>query len=186
MLVLLDRDGVLNVEPADWVKSSDELVMIEGAAEAVARLNAAGHRVVVVTNQSVVGRGIIDQATLESIHDRLRTRLAEARAHVDEIISCFDPPWAATARRKPGPAMLCEALARCNAVAETTPLIGDALTDLEAASAAGCQRILVRTGKGRQTESMGLPEHVLPVSVFDHLAAAIDGLLRRGRPRRGA
>lgn len=185
MLVLLDRDGVLTAEPADWVKSPDELVMIEGAAEAVARLNGAGHRVVVVTNQSVVGRGIIDEAALEAIHDRLRTRLAEVGAHVDGIISCFDPPWAATPRRKPGPAMLCEALNGCDARAETTPMIGDALTDLEAASAAGCQRILVRTGKGRQTESSGLPDHVLPVSVFDHVAAAIDSLLRRGRTRRG-
>ena len=185
MLVLLDRDGVLNEEPGDWVKSPDELVMIEGAAEAVARLNAAGHCVVVITNQSVVGRGIIDETTLEAIHDRLRTHLAEASAHVDGIISCFDPPWAATPRRKPGPAMLCEALARRNALAESTLMIGDALTDLEAASAAGCQRILVRTGKGGQTESSGLPDHVLPVSVFDHLAAAIDSLLRHGHLRRG-
>ncbi len=176
-LVLLDRDGILNEDRPDSVTSPDELFVLPGAAAAVARLNRAGVRVVVVTNQSVVGRGIIDTATLERIHDRLRGELATAGAHVDEVIHCPDAPDAPTRRRKPGPGMLEEALARYGAAAAKTPMIGDALRDLEAAAAAGCPRILVRTGKGRQTEVAGLPAHVLPVSVYDDLAAAVDDLV---------
>ena len=177
MLVLLDRDGVLNLEPPDRVISPDQLELIDGAAEAVARLNAAGHTVVVATNQSIVGRGVIDSAMLECIHDRLSDLLAAKGGRLDDILSCTDAPWAATARRKPGPDMLLEALARYQSKPAATPFIGDDVTDLEAAARAGCRRILVRTGKGRTLEAEGPPDHVLPVAVYDDLGAAVDALL---------
>lgn len=176
-LVLLDRDGVLNEDRPQSVRLPGELVLLPRAAEAVARLNAAGIKVAVLTNQSVVGRGIIDAAMLDRIHDRLRDELARAGARLDAIFVATDAPDAPTARRKPGGAMLREALDRFGASAAETPMIGDDLRDLEAAAAVGCRRILVRTGKGRATQAAGLPPHVLPVAIHEDLWSAVDALL---------
>lgn len=180
-MVLLDRDGVLNEDRADSVTRPDELVLLPGAAEAVARLNRAGVRAVVVTNQSLIGRGVIDVAVLERIHDKLRADLAQEGARLDDILVCPDHPDRATGRRKPEPGMLREALARFGAAAASTPVIGDSLTDLEAAAAVGCPRVLVRTGKGAATESGRLPDRVMPVAVYDDLAAAVAALLEESR-----
>lgn len=177
MLVLLDRDGVLNEERADYVKSPDELVMIEGSAQAVSRLNDAGHKIALVTNQSAVGRGMISADMLERIHEKLRTELARSGARLEEIFVCTDPPWAATERRKPGAGMLREALERFRAVPPETYMIGDSLRDLQAAATAGCQRVLVRTGNGSATQAQGLPNEVLPVAVYENLPSAVDALL---------
>ena len=177
MLVLLDRDGVLNEERGDFVKNPGELVMIEGSAKAVADLNGAGHRGVLITNQSVVGRGIIPQDMLDRIHDALRTELAKEGGHLDEIYACTDPPWAATDRRKPGAGMLREAMSQFRSVADETPMIGDSLRDLQAAASAGCRRILVRTGNGAATQADGLAPDILPVAVYENLRGAVDMLL---------
>lgn len=177
MLVIVDRDGVLNQDRPDSVKDPGELVMIAGAAAAVARLNRAGRRVAVCTNQSIVGRGIIDTAMLDRIHVRLREELARAGAHVDAILVCPDPPWAPTRDRKPLPGLLEQALRRFQAEPARTPAIGDALRDLEAAAAAGCPRHLVRTGKGAATQANGIAPTVLPVRVHDDLARAVDFIL---------
>jgi len=176
-LVLLDRDGVLNVDREDSVKNPGELVMLPGAAEAVARLNAASRLVAVCSNQSVVGRGIIDEAMLGRIHEKLTAELARAGGRLDAIFHCSYTPQNAGPRRKPAPGMLFEAMRRFRIAAEDTVMIGDALSDLEAASAAGCRRILLRTGKGAMAQAEGLPRHVLPVAVCEDLAAAVDSLL---------
>ena len=180
MLVLLDRDGVLNEERPGFVRNPDELVMIAGAAAAVARLSAAGHRTVVITNQSVVGRGLIDAEMLERIHHKLCSEVARAGGRIEAVLACLDPPWAPTARRKPGPGMLREALAHFAAEAAESPMIGDSLRDLEAAHAAGCRRVLVRTGNGAATQAAGIPAALAPVAVFDDLAEAVDTLLVAG------
>jgi D-glycero-D-manno-heptose 1,7-bisphosphate phosphatase len=180
VLVILDRDGVLNADRPDSVKNPDELVMIAGAAAAVARLNRAGLRVAVCTNQSIVGRAIIDQAMLDRIHAKLRDALAREGAHVDAWFVCPDAPWAATRQRKPEPGMLLDALRRFGADAAHTPVIGDALTDLQAAAAAGCPRHLVRTGKGAATQGAGIPAALLPVAVHDDLAQAVEAILGAG------
>ena len=180
MLVLLDRDGVLNENRDDHVKSPAELAMIDGSAAAVADLNAAGHRVVLVTNQSAVGQGVISRGMLDCVHDALRDELARADGRLDDIFFCVDPPWAVTERRKPGPGMLREALSRYRAIAGETPMIGDSLRDLQAAAAAGCRRVLVRTGNGAATQARGLPEDVLPVAVHENLRGAVDALLEGG------
>ena len=176
-LVLLDRDGVLNADRPDSVKSPAELVMLPGAAAAVARLNAAGRLVVVCTNQGVVGRGVIDETTLERIHEKLRGELARADARLDALLHCADHPHHPGPRRKPAPGMLREAMMRFRVAPDETVMIGDALVDLEAAAAAGCRRLLVRCGKGRDTQAAGLPAHVLPVAVHEDLAAATAALL---------
>jgi len=176
MLVLLDRDGVLNEDRADFVKTPAELVMIADAADAVARLNAANHTVAVVSNQSVVGRGLMSSDDLDAVHATLKNALTAASGHLDALITCTDPPWAATPRRKPGPGMLQEALDRFDATPENAVMIGDATRDLEAAAVLGIRRILVRTGKGRATEA-DLPAALQPVTVYDDLARAVDALL---------
>ena len=179
-LALLDRDGVINVDRRDSVKSLDELALIPGSAAAIARLNVAGIRVAVVTNQSVVGRGVIPMRQLEAIHQLLAEMLAREGARLDALFVCTDPPGAPSRRRKPQPGMLIEALQRFGARPGETPMIGDDLRDLEAAYAAGCQRVLVRTGKGAATQAAGIPAALLPVSVHADLAAAVDALLGQG------
>jgi D-glycero-D-manno-heptose 1,7-bisphosphate phosphatase len=176
-LVLLDRDGVLNADRPDSVKSPAELQLLPGAAAAVRRLNEAGRLVVVCTNQGVVGRGIIDEPLLDRIHDKLRAELAQAGGHLDGLIHCPDSPERPGPRRKPAPGMLREAMARFGVPAAETVMIGDALVDLQAAAAAGCRRLLVRTGKGRATQAAGIPAELLPVAVHEDLAAAVDALL---------
>jgi D-glycero-D-manno-heptose 1,7-bisphosphate phosphatase len=176
-LVLLDRDGVLNADREDSVKTPAELVMLPGAGEAVARLNNAGRLVALISNQSVVGRGIIDAAMLARIQERLTDELARAGAKLDAVFYCTDAPHAAGPRRKPAPGMLFEAMRQFRIAAEDTVMIGDQLSDLEAASAAGCRRILLRSGKGAASQAEGLPRHVLPVAVCEDLSSAVDRVL---------
>jgi D-glycero-D-manno-heptose 1,7-bisphosphate phosphatase len=176
MLVLLDRDGVLNEDRQDFVKTPAELVMIPGAASAVARLNAAGHTIAVVSNQSGVGRGVMTDHDLEAVNSTLKRMIEADGGRLDAIFTCSDPPWAATERRKPGPGMLQDALKKFHAAPVEAVMIGDAARDLEAAAVLGIRRILVRTGKGRNVES-NLPSALQPVTVYDDLAAAAEALI---------
>jgi len=176
-LVLLDRDGVLNEDRADFVKHPGELVLIPGVGEAVARLNRAGIKVAVVSNQSAVGRGIISSEMLEQINSRLKTELAASTARIDLFLVCTDAPGQPSERRKPAPGMLREALSHFRLRPADAVMIGDQLSDLRAAQAAGVARFLVRTGKGAQTQAQGLPADILPVSVYDSLMAAAVSLV---------
>ncbi|MBL8704162.1 MAG: HAD-IIIA family hydrolase [Rhodospirillales bacterium] len=173
-LVLLDRDGVLNVDRPDSVRHPDALELIPGAAAAVARLNKAGVIAALVSNQAVVGRGEVAPSMLDHIHAKMRTLLQQAGAHLDAEFVCTDAHD--SPRRKPAPGMLLEAMARFGAAPAETMMIGDALRDLEAAAAAGCPRVLVLTGKGAETAS-DLPDRVRPVAIRADLAAAVDALL---------
>ncbi|HSE78235.1 MAG TPA: HAD-IIIA family hydrolase [Alphaproteobacteria bacterium] len=179
-LVLLDRDGILNEDRHDYVKTPDELVMIPGAAQAVARLNRAGYAVAICTNQSSIGRGIVSPETIERIHLRLAQHLAAVGAHVDAIFVCPDPPGPPSRCRKPAPGMLIDALRQFHATPAETPFFGDQLRDLEAATAAGCPRHLIRTGRGPETQAVGLPAAVLPVSVHESLDAAVTAIIAAG------
>ena len=176
-LVLLDRDGVLNHDRADYVKTPAELVMIPGAAAAVARLNAAGALVAVCTNQSAVGRGIIAAAMLERIHAQLRDMLARDGARLDALFACTEAPGPASTHRKPAPGMLIDALRKFRVLPTDAVMIGDSLRDLQAAQRADVARILVRTGHGAATQAAGLPPEILPVAVHDDLAQAVASLL---------
>src|SRR5262249_61544566 len=127
----LDGEGVPDVAPDASVNAPGEWASPPGAAEAVARLNAAGRLVAVCTNQSVVGRGLIDEAMLVLIHHKLKGELARVGARLDAIIHCSDAPSHAGPRRKPAPGMLFEAMQRFRVAPEDTVMIGDALSDLE-------------------------------------------------------
>jgi D-glycero-D-manno-heptose 1,7-bisphosphate phosphatase len=151
--------------------------MIARAGEACAALNRAGVKIVIVSNQPAVGRGIISSDMLERIHDRLREALGAQGGRIDLLLTCTDPPGAESARRKPAPGMLREALAHFRVARDEAVMIGDRVSDLTAARAAGVTPILVRTGKGAQLQAQGLPQDILPVPVYDSLYAAVEGLL---------
>jgi D-glycero-D-manno-heptose 1,7-bisphosphate phosphatase len=177
-LVMLDRDGVLTEERDGSVKHPGELKLIEGAAGAVAQLNAAGIKTALVSNQSVVGRGIISAEMLERIHAKLRTELADAAgARLDLLLTCTDTPDSRSERRKPAPGMLREALAHFRVAPHEAVMIGDQVTDLRAALAAGVEPVLVRTGKGAELLAKGLAQDILRVRVYASLTSAVEALL---------
>jgi D-glycero-D-manno-heptose 1,7-bisphosphate phosphatase len=182
-VVLLDRDGVINVPRKYHVKSPAELELIAGAAEAIARLSEAGVRIVICTNQPEVARGIINRRQLDEIHQSLRQRLARTGARIDLILCCTDDDHSSGAR-KPAPGMLLDAMQRFGAKPADTPFVGDQREDLEAAANAHCRRVLVRSGNGRKTEEEGLPNTVQPIEVHDDLTAFVDHYLASKRKRR--
>lgn len=174
-LVILDRDGVINFDSPSFIKTPDEWRPIPGSLEAIARLNQAGFRVVVATNQSGLGRGLLDMATLNAIHDKMHRALAQAGGRIDALFFCPHSAESACACRKPAPGMLEEIAQRFGADLKGVPSIGDSLRDLQAAAAAGAWPMLVLTGKGRETLDRGeVPEGT---AVFDDLAAATASLL---------
>lgn len=178
MLIILDRDGVLNRDsPDDYVKSPGELVMLPGVGKAVAQLNAQQWPVAICTNQACVGKGIIDEAMLGRIHEKLYDELAREGAKIDALFFAPDPPWAQTERRKPGAGMLREAMQRFRMTPQETVFIGDSLTDLQAGAKAGVRCILVRSGKGAQVQAKGIPPELLPVTVAEDLPDAVHRLL---------
>mgnify|MGYP001611192023 CR=1 FL=1 len=183
-LVILDRDGVINHDSDDYIKSPDEWLPIPGSLEAVARLNRAGYRVVVASNQSGLARGLFDMDTLTRIHDKLHRALAAAGGAVDAIFFCPHGPADHCACRKPQPGLLLDIAARLQTQLVDVPVVGDALRDVQAARAAGARPILVRTGKGAWTEIQG--EGLQDVSVYDDLAAAVDALLAKQAGADGA
>jgi D-glycero-D-manno-heptose 1,7-bisphosphate phosphatase len=177
MLVLLDRDGVINRDDKTGILRVKDFAFLPGAPQAIARLTQAGFRVAVCTNQSAVGRGHLSVAELDAIHAVMCAGVEEAGGRIDRVYYAPDVPEAPTPRRKPGPGMLQEALAHFGADAARTPMVGDMLRDMEAAHAAGCPRILVRTGKGAHTEAQGMPPALQPIAVVDDLDAAVTHIL---------
>jgi D-glycero-D-manno-heptose 1,7-bisphosphate phosphatase len=174
-LIILDRDGVINHDSDHFIKSPDEWAPIPGSLEAIARLNHAGYRVVVATNQSGVGRGLLDFSTLSAIHDKMHRALAHVGGRVDAIFYC---PHTAESRcecRKPKAGMLREIGVRFNVDMAGVACIGDGLRDLQAAHAVGAQPMLVLTGKGEKTlREGGFPQNTV---IFPDLAFAASALL---------
>jgi len=174
-LIILDRDGVINFDSAQFIKSPDEWKPIPGSLAAIARLNHAGYRVVVATNQSGVGRGLFEMDTLNAIHEKMLKALAQIGGRIDAIFFCPHTSADNCACRKPKPGMLIEISNRFNTNLSGVPAIGDALRDLEAAVTVGAKPILVLTGKGKKTATD--PELPAGTLVFPDLAAAVAHLL---------
>lgn len=174
-LVILDRDGVINQDSDDFIKSPEEFIPIAGSLEAIARLKQAGFTVVVATNQSGIARGLFGLDALAAMHDKLAGLLAELGAGVDGIYYCPHGPEDSCDCRKPLPGLLQQIAEHFGVSLAGVPVIGDSGRDLEAARAVGAQPILVRTGKGERTleQAEGLED----VPVYDDLAAAADALL---------
>ncbi|MCF8191541.1 MAG: D-glycero-beta-D-manno-heptose 1,7-bisphosphate 7-phosphatase [Burkholderiales bacterium] len=178
-LVILDREGVLTECVAPFMRSPDDFRPIPGAFEAVGRLTQAGVRVVVATNQAGVGRGLFDMATVNAIHDRMSRAALLAGGRIDAVFYCPHPEDARCACRKPRTGMFDEIAERFGLRSLAgVPAVGDSIRDLQAASAAGALPVLVRTGKGRETESVGsVPEGVV---AHDDLGGFVDDWLRTG------
>ncbi|MCC7492980.1 MAG: D-glycero-beta-D-manno-heptose 1,7-bisphosphate 7-phosphatase [Fimbriimonadaceae bacterium] len=175
--VYLDRDGVLNDELFDYVRRPEELLVSPGAGAAVARLNAAGLTVAVVTNQGGVGRGYYSLETLAAIHQTLCDELATAGAHLDGIYACVHHPEAGCECRKPRPGLLRQAAHELQFDPAQAVLVGDTLRDLQAARAVGAAALLVRTGRYLEAAAELPGSGVEPDAVVDDLAAAVDWIL---------
>ena len=174
-IVILDRDGDINFDSPHYIKSPAEWKPIPGSLEAIARLNQAGYRVVVATNQSGVGRGLFDMDTLNAIHEKMHKAAAAVGARIDTVFFCPHAADSSCDCRKPKPGMF-ERIAACyNVDLVGVPAVGDSLRDLQAADSAGALPMLVLTGKGEKTQADGgLPADTL---VFKDLAAVVDDLI---------
>ena len=173
-LIILDRDGVINYDSDAFIKTPDEWKPIPGSLEAIARLTQAGYRVVVATNQSGIGRGLLDMATLNAINDKMYKAVVQAGGRIDAMFFCPHTNADNCDCRKPASGMLREISRRFSMDLKGVPAIGDSLRDLQAAAAVGANPILVLTGKGKKTSTAGgLPEGV---QTFANLAAAVDSL----------
>lgn len=161
-LVILDRDGVINKDSANFIKNPNEWIPIPSSLEAIAMLNQHGFRVAVATNQSGVSRGLFDMATLNSIHDKMHRELALVGGRIDAVFYCPHSADDHCDCRKPKPGMIKEIGKRFSLELNEVFAVGDALRDIQAFADAGCKTILVRTGKGEETLKAGtLPEHTL-------------------------
>jgi len=175
-LVILDRDGVINHDSPSYIKSPDEWKPIARSLDAIAQLTQADYRVVVATNQSGVGRGLFDMATLNAIHDKMHRAVGQAGGRIDAVFYCPHPMEANCGCRKPKPGLLEDIGRRFNTSLQDVPCIGDQLRDLQAAAAIGAQPILVLTGKGAKTQREGgLPPNT---RVYAALADAVKPLVR--------
>lgn len=178
-LIVLDRDGVINVDSDDYVRSAEQWQPLPDSLAAIARLNRAGWQVAVATNQSGLARGYFTEDDLVAMHEKLQRLLAEEGGRVDLILYCPHGPEAGCDCRKPLPGLF-RAIATHYGrpdLAEV-PVVGDSLRDLEAGVALGCTPYLVRTGKGERTLAKPLPSGT---QVFADLAAVVDHLLEETR-----
>ena len=175
-LLILDRDGVINFDSDAYIKSVEEWIPLPGSIEALAQLSKAGWTVAVATNQSGIARGYYDVATLEAMHERLRSLVAGQGGELGLVVYCPHGPDEGCACRKPKPGMLQTIAAHYGADLAECWFVGDSLGDLQAAQAVDAQPVLVKTGKGLQTLAKDLPVNTL---IFDDLAAIAADLIHK-------
>lgn len=174
-LIILDRDGVINEDSDNFIKSPDEWRPLPGSLEAIAALKNAGWQIVVATNQSGIARKLFDLDTLHAIHDKMHRMVREYGGEIDAIFFCPHGPKDECDCRKPLPGLYEQIAKRLNTSLENVPSIGDSLRDIEAAKTAGAQPILVRTGKG--TKTLYSAQGIEDVPVYCDLKQAVNALL---------
>jgi D-glycero-D-manno-heptose 1,7-bisphosphate phosphatase len=173
-MIILDRDGVINFDSDQYIKSPDEWKPIPGSLDAIARLTQNGWRIVVATNQAGVGRGLFDMAALNAMHNKMHRAVNQAGGRIEAVFYCPDTDASKSYCRKPNPGMLLAIAERYNAPLPDTPMVGDSLRDLQAADTAHAQPILVLTGKGKKTRAEGgYPKHTV---IHPDLAAVAQAL----------
>jgi D-glycero-D-manno-heptose 1,7-bisphosphate phosphatase len=188
-LIILDRDGTINEDRDDFVKTPDEWVPIPGALEAIARLNQAGWHTVVATNQSGLGRGTFDMATLNAMHVKMNQLLAKQGGRIDAVFFCPHTPEDGCSCRKPLPGLFEQIGERFGVPLRDVPVVGDSLRDLQAGAAVGCQPHFVRTGKGGRLGDAAIEAlcaQVPGTRVHADLAAFAEHLIRQERKSRVA
>jgi len=181
-LVILGRDGILNVYRDDHVKAPEEWQPLPGALEAVARLNHAGWHTVLATNQSGIGRGMIDMASVNAVHLHMMQRLAAVGGRLDGVFFCPHTPEENCDCRKPKPGLMRQIGQRYGIDLRTVPMVCDTLRDLQAAQAAGCEPHLVRSGRAADlddAQQAGIVAQVPGAEVHADLGGFVDFLLQR-------
>lgn len=177
MLIILDRDGVINYDSDEYIKSVDEWEAIPGSLEAIAQLNRHGFKVVVATNQSGIARGLYGVETLDQIHEKLFYELAAVGGYIEEIFFCPHHPADNCFCRKPKPGLLYHIREKYKINLAEVAFIGDSFADVQAAITAGCEPILVKTGNGIKTISEN--PALSFVKCFADLAHAVEYVLRK-------
>ncbi len=184
-IVILDRDGVINEDSDAYIKSVDEWIPIDGSIDAIASLSKAGYTILIATNQSGVGRSIFDELALSAMHLKLCRLVEERGGSVDGIFYCPHLPTDRCECRKPGVGLLRQMEAEFACKLSGASFVGDSLKDVEAALAFGCKPLLVRTGKGLETENLLRNLDFAEVPVFDNLASAARQILSREEVHQG-
>jgi D-glycero-D-manno-heptose 1,7-bisphosphate phosphatase len=179
-LIILDRDGTINADSDEFVKSPEEWRPLPGALEAIAKLNHAGWHIVVASNQSGLGRGLFDVASLNAMHSKMNKLLAALGGRIDAVFFC---PHAADDHcgcRKPLPGLFEQIGERYNLPLQDVPVVGDSVRDLQAGACVGCEPHLVLTGKAERYRGQDLPPGFPPGTVVhEDLMAFADAVLAR-------
>ena len=175
-LIILDRDGVINFDSKNYIKTVDEWIPIPDSIEAIARLKRAGFHVAVATNQSGIGRGFYTVETLEAMHEKLNALLLAFDVALDAIAYCPHHPDAGCDCRKPKPGLLDTIAKQLNADLSRAIIVGDSLRDLQVGLSVGAKAVLVLTGNGEKTQAAGLPESV---EVYRDLSHWVDIFLEK-------
>jgi D-glycero-D-manno-heptose 1,7-bisphosphate phosphatase len=175
-LIILDRDGTINEDSDDYIKSPDEWIPLPGSIEAIGRLSRAGYQVVIATNQSGIARGYYDMDTLNRIHARMIDKVTEQGGKIDGIFICPHGPDDKCECRKPKPGLYVEIGKRLNSNLNGVFAVGDSVRDIVAARDAGASPVLVRTGKGERALEEPVRE-LEDVPIFDDLATFAEHLL---------
>ena len=175
-LVILDRDGVINEDSDAYIKSPAEWRPIEGSLQAIARLNRAGFKVYVATNQSGLARSLFTIETLNRIHQKMLDMLQHHGGNLAAVLFCPHGPDDDCDCRKPKPGLYLEIAERNNISLQGVPVIGDSFRDIEAALTVNARPILVRTGKGSKTEQQHADE-LQDIEIYDDLASTVDTLI---------
>jgi len=178
-LIILDRDGVINLDSELFIKSPEEWIAIPRSLEAIAMLNQAEYLIAIATNQSGLNRGLFDMDTLNAMHAKMHDELAANGGNIDAIFFCPHTYSENCSCRKPKPGMLIEISKRFSTNIKNIPLVGDSLRDLQAAVAVDCLPVLVLTGKGKKTLEQGnLPPNTL---IYDDLYSFVVDWLAKNK-----
>jgi len=178
--VLLDRDGVINFDSPDYILSPADWLPIPGSLEAIARLCKAGIAVAIISNQSGLGRGMMDQDTFNAIHAKMMLAIEDAGGFISHVSYCPHAPDAGCVCRKPKPGMVRDCLEACDVSADAAIMIGDSLRDISAAHAAGVRGILVQSGYGDAASILHDARAVMPnIRAFENLSMAVDAILAK-------
>lgn len=177
-LIILDRDGVINEDSDEYIKSPDEWSPIPGSLDAISRLNHAGYLVAVASNQSGIARGYFDLETLSAMHNKMSDMLSQSGGQIDAVFFCPHEPKDSCECRKPRPGLLAEISSRFQIGLDDVLFVGDTLSDIKAANAAGAKPVLVKTGKGERTLKK-LSEHGFEnIPVYNDLSDVVNSILQ--------
>lgn len=182
-LIILDRDGVINQDSDNYVRSADEWEPIPGSIEAIAKLSKAGYTVAVATNQSGIARGYFDEHELAAMHQKMCTLVEEEGGHISGVFFCPHGPDDDCDCRKPKTGLIEQIECEFGTNAERLPFVGDSVKDVMCAKLAGCTPVLVRTGKGEATLAQSSESELDGVSVFSDLKEYVDSLLQVNPPQ---